>query len=235
MYLFKYLSNSGACPRRKAADLIKDGRVKINGKIEKDLFYLVQKDDVVEYSNKVWHLPSFVYILLNKPKDYLCTVSDPQGRRTILDLIDSSKFEKIYPVGRLDRMTTGLVLLTNDGDLTQKLAHPKYEVTKGYRVVLEKALLKQDFQDILKGLILEDGLISVDKLSYVPNQRHTAVEIFIHSGRNRIVRRIFEHLGYRIKKLDRFYYAGLTKKNLLMGKWRLLTRSEVAKLKEISI
>ncbi len=231
MYLFKYLSKCGVCSRRKIADLIKLGNIRVNGKFERDLFYLVQDDDVVEYNNNVLQPPQLIYLLLNKPKDFLCTLDDPRGRRSVLDLIDDKSFGRIYPIGRLDRMTTGLIILTNDGDLTQKLAHPKYEIPKGYRVALDKFFDKRDFEKLLKGLKLEDGLISVDKLSFVVGQKKNNVELVIHSGRNRIVRRIFEHLGYKVKKLDRFYYAGLTKKGLPLSKWRRLTKYEITKLK----
>ncbi len=232
MYLFKYLSKCGVCSRRKISDLIKTGNIKVNGKFERDIHYQVLDDDVVEYNNNVLEPPSLVYLLLNKPKDYLCTLDDPRGRKSVLDLIDDKKLGRIYPVGRLDRMTTGLIVLTNDGDLTQKLAHPKYEVPKGYRVVLDKSFDRRDFEKLLKGLELEDGPISVDRLSFVVGQKKNNVELVIHSGRNRIVRRIFEHLGYKVKKLDRFYYAGLTKKNLPISKWRRLTKFEISKLKK---
>lgn len=232
MYLFKYISTCGACSRRKSSELIQSGQIKVNGKIEKNMFYDVQDDDTVQYLGKVLELPKYVYILLNKPKDYLSTLSDPRGRRNVLDLIENKTFGRIYPVGRLDRMTTGLILLTNDGNLTQKLSHPKYEISKGYLAVLDKIFTKNDFEKLLKGLVLEDGPIKVDELSYVPAQKKNNVQVVIHSGRNRIVRRIFEHLGYKVKKLDRFYYAGLTKKGLPLGKWRKLTKQEINMLKK---
>lgn len=231
MYLFKYISNCGACSRRKSSELIQSDQIKVNGHIEKSMFYDVQDDDTVQYKNKVLELPKHVYILLNKPKDYLSTLSDPRGRKNVLDLIENKTFGRIYPIGRLDRMTTGLILLTNDGDITQKLSHPKYEVSKGYRAILDKVFIKKDFEKLLHSLRLNDGPIKVDELSYVPAHKKNNVQVAIHSGRNRIVRRIFKHLGYKVKKLDRFYYAGLTKKGLPQGKWRKLTKNEVNMLK----
>lgn len=231
MYLFKYISSCGACSRRKSSQIIQSGQIKVDGRVETNMFYNVQPDDLVQYQGKVLELPHLVYILLNKPKDYLSTLSDPRDRKNVLDLIENKTFGRIYPVGRLDRMTTGLILLTNDGDLTQKLAHPKYEVSKGYRIALDRIFTKNDFEALSKGLVLEDGPIKVDELSYAPAQRKNNVQLIIHSGRNRIVRRIFEHLGYKVKKLDRFYYAGLTKKGLPVGKWRKLTKKEVNMLK----
>lgn len=233
MLLYKYLPSCGACSRRQSSELIKSYNVKVNGQIISDLFYEVKDDDVVQVKGKVLELPSFKYILLNKPKDYLCTLSDERGRKTIFDLIDNKRLGRIYPVGRLDRMTTGLVLLTNDGDLTQKLSHPKYEIPKGYKVQLDRAFRKSDFEELLKGIHLEDGFIKVDDLSYVTGQKNSSVQVEIHSGRNHIVRRMFDFLGYTVRKLDRFYYAGLTKKNLPLGKWRKLTKGEVDNLKKV--
>ncbi|MBD3273358.1 pseudouridine synthase [Candidatus Dependentiae bacterium] len=236
MYLFKYVSKSGICSRRKSSELIKSGQIKVNGNIIKDLYYEVLDKDVVEYKNSVLQLPKLIYILLNKPKDYLCTLADPRGRRNVLDLIEDktlNAFGRIYPIGRLDRMTTGLIILTNDGDLTQKLAHPKYQIPKGYRVLLDKVFTKKDFEKLKQGLKLKDGFISIDKLHYASGKKKSNVEVFIHSGRNRIVRRIFEHLGYKVKKLDRFNYAGLTKKGLTVGKWRRLTKKEINYLKNL--
>ncbi len=233
MHLFKYLSSSGACPRRKAADLIKSGKVKINGKIESDIFYSVKKKDVVEFGGKVLILPKFVYIILNKPKDYICTLLDPKNRKTIMDLIVDSGVGRVYPIGRLDRATTGLIILTNDGDLTQKLSHPKYEILKGYKVTLDRPLRKADFVAIKNGIKLEDGFIAPDSLAFVAGSKGKEVDIAIHSGRNRIIRRIFEHFNCKVKKLDRFYYAGFTKTGLPLGKWRRLTKREVDALKNL--
>ncbi len=231
MYLFKFLPNAGICSRRKAAELIKAKKIKINGKIVDDLYYVVNKNDTVQFGDNVINIPEYKYILLNKPKDYICTVFDPSGRKTILDLVKDLNVGKVYPIGRLDRMTTGLIILTNDGDLTQKLSHPKYEISKGYEVVLDKPLKKDDFELIKNGLNLDDGFIFVDNLFYIPGQKGFNLGIEIHSGRNRIVRRIFEHLGYSVKKLDRVYYAGLQKTGLRLGKWRFLTKKEVDYLK----
>ncbi len=180
---------------------------------------------------KIHPVKDMVYILLNKPKDYLTTTEDPQQRRTVLDLIQHATKERVYPVGRLDRNTSGVLLLTNDGDLSQKLTHPSNEVKKVYAVTLNKPLEKKDFDAILKGVALEDGLASVDVLAYTDAADKTQVGIELHTGRNRIVRRIFEHFGYDVKNLDRVVFAGLTKKNVNRGKWRFLTEKEVRDLK----
>jgi len=177
---------------------------------------------------------NFVYILLNKPKDYITTTSDPQGRKTVLDLVRQATQERVYPVGRLDRNTSGVLLLTNDGDLSQKLSHPRHEIKKIYHAVLDKPLIKADFEKIVAGVQLEDGLAHVDVLAYADNKDKTQIGLEIHSGRNRIVRRIFEHLGYDVRGLDRVMYAGLTKKNVQRGNWRLLTDKEVRILKYLN-
>jgi 23S rRNA pseudouridine2605 synthase len=232
MPLNKYIAHSGLCSRRDAVDLIKSGKVKVNGVAITEPGHKVVPSDAVTVSNKkIEPSKSLVYILLNKPKDYITTTEDPQQRKTVLDLIRSATTERIYPVGRLDRNTSGVLLLTNDGDLSQKLTHPSNEIKKVYAVTLDKPLSKKDFDAILKGVELEDGMANVDLLAYTDNADKTQIGVEIHSGRNRIVRRIFEHFGYQIRNLDRVIFAGLTKKNVNRGKWRFLTEKEVRDLK----
>ena len=232
MPLNKYISHSGVCSRRDAADLIKAGKVKVNGELITEPGHKVTiKDDVKVGGKKVNPVADMVYILLNKPKDYLTTTDDPQKRKTVLDLIKQATTLRVYPVGRLDRNTSGVLLLTNDGDLSQTLTHPSNEIKKVYAVTLDKPLTKQHFEDILKGTPLEDGMANVDVLAYTDNADKTQIGVEIHSGRNRIVRRIFEHYGYDVKNLDRVMFAGLTKKNVNRGKWRFLTEKEVRDLK----
>lgn len=227
--LNRYISNAGVCSRREADVLISAGSVSVNGKIITELGTRVFPNDVVKLGDEKINSEKKVYILLNKPKDYITTLDDPEGRKTVLDLVKGACTERIYPVGRLDRNTTGLLLLTNDGELTKKLTHPRYDKKKIYHVFLERPLTVEDFEQISNGFELEDGFIKPDKIDYV-NTDGTELGIELHSGRNRIVRRIFEQLGYVVKKLDRVYYAGLTKKDLPRGKWRLLTKMEISKL-----
>ena len=232
MPLNKYLAHCGICSRRDAVALIAEGKVKVNGKINLEPGYKVQPaDEVVFNGKKLFVTKNLVYILLNKPKDYLTTTDDPQGRKTVLQLIKAATSERVYPIGRLDRNTSGVLLLTNDGDLTQKLSHPSYEIKKIYEAKLDKPLAKSDFDKILKGLKLEDGPIYVDSLAYADSKDKSIIGIELHSGRNRIVRRIFEHLGYDVKGLDRVMYANLTKKNVERGKWRHLSEKEIRLLK----
>lgn len=232
MPLNKFLAHSGICSRRDAVELIQSGKVKVNGKVALEPGYKVQPTDEVIFNNKkLFVTRNLVYVLLNKPKDYLTTTDDPQGRKTVLQLIKQATPERIYPIGRLDRNTSGVLLLTNDGDLTQKLSHPSYEIKKVYEVKLDKPLTRADFDKILAGLVLEDGKILVDALAYADSKDKSIIGIEIHSGRNRIVRRIFEHLGYDVKGLDRVMYAGLTKKNVERGKWRYLSEKEIRLLK----
>ena len=232
MPLNKFLAHCGVTSRRDAAALIKEGKVKVNKTVITEPGYKVQPTDEVFYNNKkLFVTRNLVYILLNKPKDYITTSEDPQGRKTVLELVKSATPERVYPVGRLDRNTSGVLLLTNDGDLTQKLSHPKYEISKLYEVKLDKPLTKNDFEKIMGGLVLEDGPIKVDSLAYADARNKSILGIEIHSGRNRIVRRIFEHLGYDVKGLDRVMYAGLTKKNVDRGKWRYLSEKEIRLLK----
>ena len=228
--LNKYIANAGICSRREADDLIKSGCVTVNGKVISELGYTVKATDEVNYSGARLKTEKNVYLLLNKPKDYITTAADERGRKTVMELITGACKERIYPVGRLDRNTTGLLLFTNDGDMTKKLTHPKHEVEKLYHVELDKNLKQDDFEKIREGVELEDGFIQPDELSYTGETKRE-VGIKIHSGRNRIVRRLFEHMGYDVLRLDRVMFAGLTKKNIPRAKWRFLTDKEVSFLK----
>ncbi|MEO6902284.1 MAG: pseudouridine synthase [Bacteroidia bacterium] len=233
--LNKYIANAGICSRREADTLIETGVVQVNGKTITEMGYRVKPTDIIKYGGQVLKKERMVYLVLNKPKDYITTIDDPQKRRTVLELVQGACRERIYPVGRLDRATTGLLLFTNDGDLTKKLTHPKYGVRKIYHAELDKPLKNTDLNKITEGLELEDGLIKVDEVSYVGNGADkTQIGIEIHSGKNRIVRRIFEHLGYNVRKLDRVMFGSLTKKDLSRGRWRLLSDAEVGMLKMIS-
>ncbi|GLR17745.1 pseudouridine synthase [Portibacter lacus] len=232
MRLNKYIAHSGICSRRKAGDLVKAGKVYVNGQLEINPSYMVTDTDEVVYDGKSLKLEeNKVYILMNKPKNTVTTLSDENGRMTVRDIIGDKVKERIYPVGRLDRMTTGLLLLTNDGDLATKLAHPSGEVKKFYRAVLDKKISDEDVEKIRNGVTLEDGFIKVDGVDFVKGGESMVVGIELHSGRNRIIRRIFEHLGYKVERLDREYYAGLTKKDLKRGWWRHLKEKEVIMLK----
>jgi 23S rRNA pseudouridine2605 synthase len=231
MPLNKYIAHSGTCGRREAAELVKAGNVTVNGDTVLEPGYKVQYKDVVRLKGKVLKLQvTPVYILLNKPKDYICTANDPEGRKTVLDIIKNATTQRMFPVGRLDRNTTGVLILTNDGDLAQKLTHPSYEIKKIYEVTLDKPVTKADLEAIAAGVTLEDGFIAADAVSYVGAAKNV-IGIEIHSGRNRIVRRIFEHLGYDVRHLDRVMFANLTKKNVDRGKWRFLSEKEVRLLK----
>jgi 23S rRNA pseudouridine2605 synthase len=234
--LNKYIAHGGICSRRDAADLIRVGKVTVNGQTITEPGTKVLPTDTVKVNGKkVTISRNFVYILLNKPKDYITTTDDPQGRKTVLDLVRQATQERVFPVGRLDRNTSGVLLLTNDGDLAQKLAHPSHEIKKIYHVTLDKALTKADFDKIIGGEVkLEDGPALVDVLAYADPKDKTQIGLEIHSGRNRIVRRIFEHLGYDVRGLDRVMYAGLTKKNVQRGTWRLLTEKEIRILKYLN-
>lgn len=235
MPLNKYIAHGGLCSRRDAAELIREGKVEVNGKLVTEPGTKVSPSDFVKVGGKkVTISRNFVYILLNKPKDYITTTDDPQGRKTVLDLIRQATTERVFPVGRLDRNTSGVLLLTNDGDLSQKLAHPKHEIKKIYHVTLDKPLTKADFDKIVEGVTLEDGAAHVDVLAYADTKDKTQIGLEIHSGRNRIVRRIFEHLGYDVRGLDRVMYAGLTKKNVQRGHWRMLTEKEIRILKYLN-
>ena len=230
--LNKFMANAGVCSRREADELIQQGLVKVNGTPVTELGTKITRNDVVEYNEKVVTLESKCYVLLNKPKDCVTTSDDPNGRTTVMDLVKGACTERIYPVGRLDRNTTGVLLLTNDGDLASKLTHPKYVKKKIYQVWTDKPISEDDMQRIADGIELDDGPIHADAVSYVSPTDRKQAGIEIHSGRNRVVRRIFETLGYHVVKLDRVYFAGLTKKNLARGKWRYLTQEEVNFLKQ---
>jgi 23S rRNA pseudouridine2605 synthase len=234
--LNKYIAHGGICSRRDAAELIRQGKVTVNGQLVTEPGTKVAPTDLVKVAGKKITISrNFVYVLLNKPKDYITTTDDPQGRRTVLDLIRQATPERVYPVGRLDRNTSGVLLLTNDGDLAQKLAHPSHQIKKIYHVVLDKPLTRADFDKIINGEVqLEDGPALVDVMAYTDPKDKTQIGLEIHSGRNRIVRRIFEHLGYDVQGLDRVMYAGLTKKNVQRGHWRLLTEKEVRVLKYLN-
>lgn len=229
--LNKFLANAGLCSRREADEYIQSGKILVNGKPATELGTKITHSDVVEYDGKVVTPESKCYILLNKPKDCVTTSDDPNGRLTVLDLVKGACNERIYPVGRLDRNTTGVLLLTNDGDLASKLTHPQYVKKKIYHVWTDKDVTEDDMQRIADGIELEDGEIHADAISYATENDRNQIGIEIHSGRNRIVRRIFESLGYHVTKLDRVYFAGLTKKNLPRGRWRYLTQQEVNFLK----
>lgn len=232
MPLNKYIAHAGTCGRREAAELVKSGHITVNGDTVLEPGYKVQYKDVVRLKGKVLQLQvTPVYILLNKPKDYICTANDPEGRKTVLDIIKNATTQRMFPVGRLDRNTTGVLILTNDGDLAQKLTHPSYEIKKIYEVTLDKPVTKADLESIATGIELEDGFIAADAVSYLSNTSKNVIGIEIHSGRNRIVRRIFEHLGYDVRHLDRVMFANLTKKNVDRGKWRFLAEKEVRTLK----
>ncbi len=235
MRLNKYIAHAGVCSRRKAVDLIKGGEIKLNGKVELNPAVEISDTDKVEYSGKVLKLESTkVYLLMNKPKNFVTTLSDEMGRKTVMDLIKGKVKERIYPVGRLDRMTTGLLMLTNDGDIAKKLTHPSHGVKKIYQVTLNREVTETDLETIRNGFELEDGKVNVDAVQYVKNESKNTVGIEIHMGKNRIVRRIFEHFDYQVLKLDRVYFGGLTKKDLPRGFFRHLTEKEIIMLKHFS-
>ena len=233
--LNKFVASSGVCSRRKAAELVKAGKIKVNGEVKLEPFYLVQDFDKVEYNGRILQQETKkVYLLMNKPKNTITSLSDEKGRKTVMDLIKQDIPERIFPVGRLDFPTTGLLLITNDGDLAKKLAHPSHKVKKFYEVHLDKDINPQDLNKIRAGLELEDGLAPVLGVDFVRGKTKRDVGIEIHIGRNRIVRRIFAHLGYTVEKLDRTYYAGLTKKDLPRGRYRHLSKQEVIMLKHFT-
>jgi 23S rRNA pseudouridine2605 synthase len=229
--LNKYISNTGACSRREADKRIAEGRITVNGEIVKEVGTKVNIKDAVCMDGKQLQAEAKVYLVLNKPKDFVTTLDDPLGRKTVLDLIKHACSERVYPIGRLDRMTTGVLLFTNDGDLTKRLTHPSYNKKKIYHAYLDRAISQEELNQISAGLELEDGEIKADAISFADADDKTQVGIEIHSGRNRIVRRIFEHLGYEVEKLDRVLFAGITKKNIPRGKWRFLSEKEITMLK----
>ena len=229
--LNKFIAASGICSRREADQLIKAGLIKVNGKTITELGTKVNPGDDVRYNGERMRNEQKVYLLLNKPKDYVTTTDDPKERKIVMTLIKNACQERIYPVGRLDRNTTGVLLFTNDGELAKKLTHPGYNKKKIYHIFLEKAFAAGDMKKLADGITLDDGFIQPDAISYVSSEHKREIGLEIHSGRNRIVRRMFESMGYRVNKLDRVYFAGLTKKNLTRGNWRFLTDKEVNMLK----
>jgi len=232
MRLNKYIAHAGVCSRRKAGDLVKAGKIKVNGTVEINPAYEVQENDKVQFGGKVLKVSAKkIYILMNKPKNVVTTTSDEKGRKTVMDIVQKKYTERIYPVGRLDRNTVGLLLITNDGDLAKKLSHPSHKVRKRYHVILDKEVTAEHLKMIKKGLILDDGKAEVDDIDWIIGSDNDEIGIEIHIGKNRIVRRIFEHLGYQVKKLDRVFYAGLTKKDLPRGWFRELKPKEVIMLK----
>ena len=228
--LNKFISNSGICSRREADTYIEHGSVTVNGKLVTEMGYKVKSGDEVRFDGTLISPEEKRYVLLNKPKNYITTMDDDRGRKTVMDLVENATKERIYPVGRLDRMTTGLLLFTNDGELAKKLTHPKHNVRKLYHASLDKKLDLKDLDKLRGDVIIEGRKVFIDAVSYVEGQNKTEVGIEIHSGRNRIVRKIFEHVGYKVVKLDRVIFAGLTKKNLPRGRWRELTKQEVINL-----
>ena len=232
--LNKYIADAGICSRRNADVYISSGNVTVNGEVMTTLGYRVKPTDEVRFDGKLLSSEKKEYILLNKPKGFITTTNDEKGRKTVMDLVANATNVRILPVGRLDRATTGLLLLTNDGELTKKLTHPTHGVRKIYHVILDRKLELKDLAAIRDGLTLEDGFIEVDEISYIDQKPKNEVGVKIHSGRNRIVRRIFEHLGYQVDKLDRVLFAGLTKKDLPRGHWRRLTQQEVINLKNLN-
>ena len=235
MRLNKFIAHAGVCSRRKAAELVKGGLIKVNGAVETNPGYEVKSGDKIFYKGRrLKREKKKIYILMNKPKNVLTTTSDEKARKTVLDIVQPKVTERIYPVGRLDRNTTGLLLLTNDGDLAKKLSHPSHGVKKRYHVVLDKEVSKEHIDQIKKGIELEDGIATVDDIDWIFGSNYDEIGIEIHMGKNRIIRRIFESLGYVIEKLDRVYYGGLTKKDLPRGWFRHLKKQEVIMLKHFT-
>lgn len=230
--LNRFIANTGLCSRREADNHIQSGYVTVNGKKITELGTKISFKDEVKYKGKKLVPEKKVYILLNKPKDVITTTNDPQGRKTVLSLIKKGPEERIYPVGRLDRMSTGVLLLTNDGPLTKKLTHPKYQKKKIYQVSLEGDLTQKDLVQLSEGITLDDGFIKPDAISYILPEDKREIGVEIHSGKNRVIRRMFEHLGYKVIRLDRVYFAGLTKKGLPRGRWRHLSDKELSIIKK---
>lgn len=231
MRLNRFIANAGVCSRREADVYIATGMVTVNGKSVTELGVKVKPGDEVRFDGRRLNPEKKIYLLLNKPKNFVTTTDDPHADKIVMDLIKDACTERIYPVGRLDRNTTGVLLFTNDGDLSKRLTHPSHNMRKVYQVSLNKAVERNHLEAIANGIVLEDGPIAADEISYIDREEKTEVGIEIHSGKNRIVRRVFEHFGYRVKKLDRVYFAGLTKKNLPRGKWRFLSEQEIHFLK----
>jgi len=229
--LNKYLSNAGVCSRREADVLIQTGVITVNGEIINELGYKIKPNDVVQYDGETINAEKKRYVLLNKPKGFITTMDDPRGRKTVMSLVKKACRERIYPVGRLDRETTGLLLFTNDGDMAKKLTHPRYQARKIYHVETDKQIKKEDLEKLLSGVVLEDGKTQCDKANYVEGGTYHEAGVELHSGKNRIVRRLFEALGYKVVRLDRVQFASLTKKDLPRGMYRHLTEHEIAFLK----
>lgn len=229
--LNRFIANSGLCSRRDADEHIRNRLITVNGNVTTDLGTKVTYADDVRFKNKKLTAEKKVYILMNKPKDYVTTVEDPHAEHTVLELLGNDFKERVYPVGRLDKATTGVLLLTNDGDLAGKLTHPKYKRKKVYHVFLDKSVNKTDLFKLTEGIEIDDIMVIADAVSYADTEDKSQIGIELHSGQNRVVRRMFESLGYKVKKLDRVYFAGLTKKNVQRGKWRFLTEKEVSMLK----
>ena len=230
--LNRYIAQAGICSRRQADDLIAQGKIRVNDQVVSEMGFQVKAGDKVSYGGKVISPERPVYVLLNKPKDFITTTKDPQGRRTVMDLVRKASDSRLYPVGRLDRNTLGLLLLTNDGDLAKKLTHPSHQIAKVYHVLLDAPLTEKAEEELVSGLPLEDGKANVDVLEVLDRDRKE-LGLEIHSGKNRIVRRMFEHLGLQVVKLDRVVFGGLTKKDLPRGKWRYLTPREIKRLKKL--
>lgn len=228
--LNKFISNSGICSRREADTYIEHGSVSVNGKLVTEMGYKVQPTDEVRFDGTLISMEQKRYILLNKPKNYITTMEDDRGRKTVMEIVENATKERIYPVGRLDRNTTGLLLFTNDGEMAKKLTHPKHNVRKLYHATLDKKLTLSDLEKLRGDVVIEGKRVFIDAVSYVEGEKKNEVGIEIHSGRNRIVRKIFEHFGYHVIKLDRVIFAGLTKKNLPRGRWRELTQQEINNL-----
>lgn len=229
--LNKYIANSGICSRREADELIKQGLVEVNGKVVSEMGYQVQKTDKVIFDGQSITPEKPVYVLLNKPKGYISTTKDDKARKTVMDLVANASPYRVFPVGRLDRSTTGVILLTNDGHLTKKLTHPSFDIKKIYHVTLDRKLSSEDIKIIADGIRLEEGIAQVDSISFIEGKPKNEIGIEIHLGWNRVIRRIFQKLGYEVESLDRVMFAGLTKKNIKRGHWRILTELEVNNLK----
>ncbi len=233
--LNKYIANSGLCSRRDADKLITSGMIKVNGKVVSEMGIKVGPEDSIKYNNKVLTGERKVFILLNKPKNHITTMEDTHDRKTVMHLVGDACKERIYPVGRLDRNTTGLLLFTNDGEMTKKLTHPKYNIRKIYHILIDKRISPKELTEIRRGLVLEDGKAEVDVVEYIGDGKDKKqVGIELHSGKNRIIRRIFEKLNFKVIKLDRICYAGLTKKDIPRGRWRFLNQKEIGMLKMVS-
>tara|TARA_S200000501_G_scaffold376820_1_gene432980 strand:+ start:3591 stop:4307 length:717 start_codon:yes stop_codon:yes gene_type:complete len=229
--LNQYIAKSGITSRRKADLLIESGKIKVNGIVINELGTKVSLDDTIEYDGKKIKIEKYRYLILNKPKNYITTLKDEKNRKTVLDLINKACSERLFPVGRLDKNTTGVLLFTNDGDLSQRLIHPRNKIRKVYHVILDKKISSQHYNIIQKGFLLEDGEIKVDEVHLVKNAQNKELLVTLHSGRNRIVRRIFEFFGYKVVKLDRIEFAGISKKKVIRGTWRFLSQKEIGFLK----